>query len=97
VPLKVKNIYVQPVHFELIQPTDQTPSPWRDHLDQFGPSVCFVSFYIEGFEQQIDMLGQKGYPLTFKEEKGFERYAYFDTLDKLGIMLEIKERIPREK
>lgn len=32
------------------------------------------------------------YPLFFEEEKGPERYAYFETLEKLGIMIELKER-----
>jgi len=95
--MKVKNIYLDPIYFELIQPIGDVASPWHDHLKKFGTSVCFFSLYVQGFEQQIDLLGQKGFPLVFKEEKGFERYAYFDTLEKLGITLEIKERIPREK
>ena len=95
VPLKVTNIYVKPIWFELIQPADDTPSPWKDHLDKYGTSVCFTSVYIEGFEQQIDLMADKGYPVLFQEEKGFERYAYFDTMEKLGLLLEIKERIPR--
>ena len=57
-------------------------------------SVCFISLYIEGFEQHIDLMGRKGFSLVFEEEKGFERYAYFDTLKALGFTLEMKERVP---
>jgi hypothetical protein len=38
---------------------------------------------------------KKGFPLIFEEEKGFERYARFDTLKALGFTFEMKERIPR--
>ena len=34
--------------------------------------------------------------MSFLEEKIFERYAYFETQDKLGVTLEFKERKSRE-
>ena len=37
-----------------------------------------------------------GYPMSFVEEKMFERYAYFETQGKLGVTVEFKERKPRE-
>ena len=33
-----------------------------------------------------------GFPVNYIEEKGLERYAYFATQEKLGVMLELKER-----
>jgi methylmalonyl-CoA/ethylmalonyl-CoA epimerase len=95
-PLKVRCVYLDPIYFEIVQPLGEAKSPWHDHLKKYGTSVCFISFYIEGFEHHIDMMNKKGYPLMFKEEKGFERYAYFDTMEKLGFTLEMKERIPKE-
>ncbi|MFA9380364.1 MAG: hypothetical protein ACERKO_04815 [Acetanaerobacterium sp.] len=92
--LKSTHINLDPVYLEILEPYDDTPSPWLEHLEKFGPSICFLSFYINGFRQQIDIMGQQGYPMIFEEEKGFERYAYFDTLEKLGITLELKERDP---
>ena len=94
-PLKVRCVYLEPIYFEIVEPLGETQSPWHDHLKQHGTSVCFISLYIEGFEQHIDLMGKKGFPLVFEEEKGFERYAYFDTLKSLGFILEMKERVPR--
>jgi hypothetical protein len=51
-----------------------------------------MSFYVNGFQQNIDFMAAQGYPVIFAQEKGYERYAYFDTADKLGVTLEIKER-----
>lgn len=90
--LKYTHIDLNPIYLELLEPFDDTPSPWLDHLNKFGPSICFISFYINGFRQQIDVMEKNGFSLTFEEEKGHERYAYFDTLEKLGLTLELKER-----
>ena len=54
-----------------------------------------ISFYINGFEQQIDFMEKGGYPATFIEDKIFERYAYFDTQEKIGVTIEMKERQDR--
>lgn len=97
IPLKWALVELEPVYFELLQPADDSESPWRTHLERFGTSVCFVSFYIEGFSQHVDMMKNQGYELDFFEEKGFERYGYFDTLRTLGVTIECKERIPLEE
>ncbi len=94
-PLKVRCVYLEPVYFEIVEPLGEAKSPWHDHLKQYGTSVCFIALYINGFTQHIDFMGKQGFPLVFKEEKGFERYAYFDTMKTLGFMLEMKERIPK--
>lgn len=94
-PLKVRCAYLDPIYFEIVEPLGEAVSPWHDHLKAHGTSVCFISLYIEGFERHIDLMGKKGFPLIFEEEKGFERYAYFDTLKALGFTLEMKERIPK--
>jgi hypothetical protein len=33
--------------------------------------------------------------MTFLEDKGYERYTYYDTAETLGLLLEIKERVAR--
>lgn len=90
--LKATHVNLSPIYLELIEPADDTPSPWLDHLNRFGTSICFLSFYIHGFRRDIDFMEEHGYREIFEEEKGPERYAYFDTLEKLGVMLELKER-----
>ena len=95
IQMKTRLVYLEPVYFEIVQPVGEAKSPWHDHLKKYGTSVCFISFYIEGFEQHLDFMGKQGFPVIFKEEKGFERYAYFDTMQALGFTLEMKERIPK--
>jgi len=90
--LKSALIELEPIYLEILEPYDDTPSPWLDHLRKFGTSVCFMSFYVNGFRHEIDLMGKEGYPVLFEEEKGYERYAYFETLEKLGIMIEFKEQ-----
>ncbi|MDR1902598.1 MAG: VOC family protein [Treponema sp.] len=92
VNVKVAFIDLEPIFLEFLEPIDETPTPWREHLEKHGNSVCFMSFYVNGFQQNIDFMDKQGYPLLFSQEKGYERYAYFDTLENLGITLEIKER-----
>jgi DNA-binding transcriptional regulator of glucitol operon len=49
----------------------------------------------DGFESHSDAISQLGYETVWVEEKGFERYAYFDTVAALGLMVEVKERQAR--
>ncbi|MDD2978435.1 MAG: VOC family protein [Hespellia sp.] len=94
--LKSCIVNLDPIYLEVVEPADNEPSPWKEYLDKNGPGVCFLSFYIDGFEEKIDFMEKGGYPLSFVEEKVFERYAYFDTQEKLGVTVELKERKPKE-
>ena len=93
--LKCCIVNLEPIYLEVIEPADNEPSPWKEYLEKHGPGVCFLSFYINGFEQQIDFMEMGGYPATFIEDKIFERYAYFDTQEKIGVTIEMKERQDR--
>lgn len=93
--LKSCIVNLNPIYLEILEPADDEPSMWKEYLEKHGPGVCFLSFYVDGFEQQIDMMESGGYPMTFVEEKMFERYAYFETQDKMGVTIELKERKPR--
>ena len=92
--LKSCIVDMEPVYLEIVEPYDDTPSPWLDFLEKHGPGVCFLSFYIKDFAFHQNLMEQGGYPLSFVEEKGYERYGYFDTADKLGVMIELKEQEP---
>jgi len=93
--LKSCIVNLSPIYLEILEPADDEPSMWKDYLEKHGSGVCFISFYVNGFEQQIDFMEKGGYPMSFVEEKMFERYAYFDTQDKLGVTIEVKEREKR--
>ncbi len=88
---KIAKIYTEPVYLELIEPLPDVPNPFSEFKDRHGQGVYFISFYIDGFEKHIDFLETLGMPLSFKQDKGHERYAYFDSLAKLGVTIELKE------
>ncbi len=83
---------LNPVYLQIVEPCDDAPSPWLSYLKEHGPGVCFISFCVDGLQDHIEFMESNGMPMSFLEEKGYERYAYFDTQDKLGVTLEFKER-----
>lgn len=95
-PMKVVNFYTQNFWFEIVQPLPGDPNPWSDHLAKHGTSVCFMAVHVpDSLDHDMQLMEQLGFPLTFFEDKGYERYTYYDTADTLGLLLEIKERIAR--
>jgi len=95
-PMRVMNFYTDNFWFEIVQPLPGDPNPWSDHLAKHGTSVCFMSVHIpDGLDHDIKLMGELGFPMTFIEDKGYERYTYYDTADTLGLLLEIKERVAR--
>jgi len=83
-------VNLEPVFIELVEPIDEG-SPWSEFKNQHGQGVQFMTFYIDGFQEHINYMQEKGMPALLKEEKGKERYAYFDTAAKLGVTVEFKE------
>jgi methylmalonyl-CoA/ethylmalonyl-CoA epimerase len=83
-------IPLQPIYLELIEPYDE-PSPWTEFREKHGPGIHFLAFHIDGFEEHIQLMESKGMPVYHKQEKGKERYAYFDSVSKLGATIEFKE------
>lgn len=88
---KYAKIYTEPIYLELIEPLPDVPNPFTEFLEKRGPGVFFIAFYVEGFGEHIRFMEDLAMPLTFKHDKGHERYAYFDTIAKLGVTLEFKE------
>lgn len=88
--VKLANMQMGPVTVELLEAYDE-PGPWNEFKQQYGQGVHFITFTIPGFEQHIDFVESKGYPLTHKGEYGKGRYSYFDTIAKLGVTLGIQE------
>ncbi|WP_274649761.1 VOC family protein [Paenibacillus humicola] len=83
-------IPLEPIYLELIEPYEE-PSPWTEFLEKNGPGIHFMAFYVDGFEEHIQLMEGKGMPVFHKQEKGKERYAYFESAAKLGAILEFKE------
>jgi methylmalonyl-CoA/ethylmalonyl-CoA epimerase len=75
---------------ELIEPID-SPSTWKDQLDQHGDSLHHIAFVIKGMQEKIAYLDSKGVPLLQCGEYTGGRYAYLDGIVQLGTVLELLE------
>ncbi len=92
VTLTVANVHTENFWIELIQPPEHPANPWYDHLRDHGQSVMWMAVHVEdGFEAGMAAMKALGYDATWIEDKGFERYAYFDTMAALGLLVETKE------
>jgi catechol 2,3-dioxygenase-like lactoylglutathione lyase family enzyme len=75
---------------EFIEPDDE-PSTWRDFLDRKGPSVHHLGFTVANFDATQDELSQMGMPVL---QDGFfpgGRYAFTDSEQELGVVIELLE------
>jgi len=78
------------VALELIEP-DGKPSSWQDHLDKYGESVQHIAFEVPKMTEARKNLDEAGYPTSQIGEYTGGRYAYIETLAKLGVQLELLE------
>lgn len=78
------------LQIELMEP-DHNPSTWRDELNQNGEGPHHIAFMIEGMNEKITLMEQKGMKLIQKGEYTGGRYAYLDSFDQLKVMVELLE------
>lgn len=79
--------------FELIEPIGG-PSAWKDGLDKNGPSAHHVAYNVKDIDKQIQILQANGYKLLHQgqwTDGNGGRYAYIDTTEHLGMMIELLE------
>jgi len=80
------------VQLELIQP-DETPSVWRDILNEKGEGFHHIAFQVKDAKGKMAELAEKGYP-TFQSGNygdGSGMYAYIDTRKDFAMILELLE------
>ncbi|MGQ9487431.1 MAG: VOC family protein [Armatimonadota bacterium] len=82
------------VQLELIEPIGE-PSTWKEALDQNGEAVHHIAFWVEDMQASVDFLKQHGIPMIQRGDMGEGQYAYFDAQDKLGVQIELLERVRR--
>ena len=75
---------------ELIEP-DNEPSTWRESLDKNGEGVHHIAFVINGMKDKILKLEKNNMPLLQKGEYKNGRYAYFDCMKDLKVIVELLE------
>jgi methylmalonyl-CoA/ethylmalonyl-CoA epimerase len=88
--VKIANLQMGPVTVELLEPIDEA-SPYTEFKEKHGQGVQFITFTINGFEQHIEFVENKGIPLVHKGEYGAGRYCFFDAVPQLGVMLGLQE------
>jgi methylmalonyl-CoA/ethylmalonyl-CoA epimerase len=78
------------VSLELIEPIG-APSTWNDHLVAHGEGVHHIAFEIKGMPEKITYLAGQGAPLLQRGDYTAGRYAYIDSAEPLGVILELLE------
>mgnify|MGYP002561975916 FL=1 len=75
---------------ELIEP-DETPSVWRNVLNERGEGVHHIAFVVNGMKEKILALEGNGMKLLQRGEYTGGRYAYIDCVDQLKTIVELLE------
>ena len=80
------------IDVEFLQPGPEK-SAWRDLLEARGPGCHHIAFRTRNLTRRHAYLEQKGHRLLQRGEfdGGHGRYAYYDTVPDLGVMLELLE------
>jgi len=88
---RVGIVDMTPIYLEFVEPGEGA-SPWKEFMDKHGPGVFSISFESpKGFKEVEELMAKRGMPVYHKVERGVQRYGYFDSLEKLGTVLEFKE------
>jgi hypothetical protein len=83
-----------PVQVELIQPTTDKPSAYRDSVAPGTTGFHHMSVWTHDIEADTEYFEQLGYPTAGRGDAGHVRFAYYDTRPFLGCMLEVVEQRP---
>ena len=75
---------------ELMGP-DETPSVWRNVLNEKGEGVHHIAFVVNGMKEKILALEGNGMKLLQRGEYTGGRYAYIDCVDQLKTIVELLE------
>jgi len=88
--VKIANFKTGSIGLELIEP-DNNPSTWKHFLDTQGEGVHHIAFFVKNMKKKIELMGDANMPLLQKGEYEGGRYAYFDTVKKLKVIIEMLE------
>jgi hypothetical protein len=80
------------IDVEFLQPGPEK-SAWRDLLEAKGPGCHHIAFRTRNLTRRNAYLEEKGHRLLQRGEfdGGHGRYAYYDTVPQLGVMIELLE------
>ena len=69
----------------------------KEFLDSGKEGLQHVSFYIDDLDYYIDAFQKAGFEILHYGQIGKQRFAYFDTEETFGLLLEFQETIKRKK
>jgi len=75
---------------EITEPDDQ-PSSWRDFLLTHGNGVHHIAFMTDKRESVVQYFEEHGMPVRHYGEYEGGNYTVFDSLQKLGVFIQVKE------
>ena len=80
------------IDVEFLEPGPEK-SAWRDLLEEKGPGCHHIAFKTRNLTKRDAYLESKGHKLLQRGEfdGGHGRYAYYDTVKALGVMVELLE------
>ena len=73
---------------EFLEP-DEKDSTWREYLDKHGNIVHHVAFDVEDMDEAVSVLVSQGMPVVQDGSYNGGKYAYVESENKLGVMLEL--------
>jgi len=91
VKLKMRFAKIGPLEIELIEPISECMQ--KEYLDKHGEGIQHYSFFVDDIDAIVAYMAKKGYKVVqrgWRPTKG--GYAFFDTVEKCGFMLEIIQR-----
>ena len=91
VRLKMQFTKIGPLEIELIEPISECMQ--KEFLDNHGEGIQHFSFFVDDIDAVVEQMAEKGYKVVqrgWRPTKG--GYAFFDTEEACGFMLEIIER-----
>jgi 4-hydroxyphenylpyruvate dioxygenase-like putative hemolysin len=81
---------------ELIQ-HNSGESVYKEFLDKGREGLHHISFFVENIEAYIEFFEKQGFEMIYSGSIGKQTYAYFDTEEILGMLLEVQETKRRRK
>lgn len=82
---------------ELIKQNCNSPSVYKELLGSKGAGFHHWGIFPKNYEQALTEYQNKGFDLAFEASVGGARFAYLDTVAKLGGMTELFEPSPQIK
>ena len=70
---------------------------YKEFLDAGREGFQHVSFFIEDLDSYIDAFKKGGFEVIHYGQIGKQRFAYFDTEESFGLLLEFQETIKRKR